>query len=82
MGLSYKIRKEKVDGTSKVTLTPTEKEASSQHVESSLKGLSNLSIPDDMLNYDFDDPEAFKLHSPIRGDAGTLTQSEGEKNSH
>lgn len=60
--LTYKIGKEKVGGTSKVTFIPTEKEASSQHVESSLKGLSNLSIPDGLLNFDFDNPEAFKFH--------------------
>ena len=67
--LKYTVQKEKVDGTSKVTPTPLEKEASSQHLESSLRGLSNLSIPEDILNYGFDDPEALKFSLPVKGNA-------------
>lgn len=73
------MRKEKVGGTSKATPVQPEKEASSQRVASSLKGLSNLSIPDDLLNYDFDDPELFKFRSPVRGDAGVPALIQGEK---
>ena len=76
--LTYKIQKEKVGGTSKITLIPPEKEASSQHMESSLKGLSNLTIPHDILNYGFDDPEALKFHSPARGNAGVQPPVQGD----
>ena len=76
--MTYKTRKEKVGGTSKVTLVPPEKEASSQHMESSLRGLSNLSIPDDILNYGFDDPEALKFSSPVKGNAGVQLPVQGD----
>ena len=68
--LKYTVQKEKVGDTSKPTPIPPEKEASSQRLESSLRGLSNLSIPEDILNYGFDDPEALKFSSPARGNVG------------
>ena len=74
----YKMRKEKVGGTSKITLVPVEKEASSSHLESPLKGPSNLTLPDDLLNYGFDDPEALKFHSPARGDTGVQAPVQGD----
>ena len=77
--LACKSRKEKAGGTSKVTPIQPEKEASSQRVGSSLKGLSNLSIPDDLRNFDFDDPKLFKFRSPVRGDAGVPAPIQGEK---
>lgn len=77
--MTYKPRKKIVGGTSKVTLIPVDKEASSQHFESSLKGLSNLTIPEDLLNHGFDNPEALKLNSPTRGDTSVQAQDQGEK---
>ena len=76
--LKYKVHKEKVGGTSKVMPIPPEKEASSQHLESSLRGLSNLSIPEDILNYGFDDPEALKFSSPAKGHAGVQLPVQGD----
>ena len=62
-----------------MSITPVEKEPSPQHLEGSLKGLSDLTIPKDFLDYGFNNLEALRIDSPGRGDEGVQAHPKERK---
>lgn len=79
--LAYKLHRRKTVKEPEFIITSVEEESSSQHLESLMEGFSNLTIPDDVMTYNFSNISIKGLDSPIRS-GDNIPSTSKEQNTH